>query len=562
MANLEAFDEGHKGAGKAPISGQPAEGTIEQPAVTPQKAPAKDKFVPFAEYDSKPAETSTPENEPKVRMTGIRLPEDFGSRAAMIKAISNGAKVLGESHDLDGNPIVRRSAAPAASTSPALPKQPRKNPAVISYAEKLRNRIATGASPLKSQKDILKDADSHLTILQDHHNKMGLRITGDLSDRLVNQHQQIGQDLAEARKALNGAEVSRIRGGNPQVTNRIAKRATGLIHSSNVGLNNTDLLIRGGAGLSPVSQDATEENHAHADVEYPSESAPSEPIKKFRVGNTILDLTSSKVQEAVNRVSENPPAGVPTDRISDLKKAIFGKGTKKGTVWETGVTGSPMAPAQSPSPLAGGGAANGSPTSGRGPQSGVPRRPADVIVGKTVHMVGTHADAVPANAQVIDGIPHVNGQPIKRPAAPGVKFVEFGKHIGQKLVDKNGFEVPSTDEEGLTRTLRDLRRSGVIYKQDRDVSLAPSNPNAVDTTKTFQPPASPNSRSAAERTRRNVADAAALAAQIEQDKDTASEVMSKQREDAAANKPPARRGKRKNTQSDEDVIADVLKGYL
>jgi hypothetical protein len=109
----------------------------------------------------------------------------------------------------------------------------------------------------------------------------------------------------------------------------------------------------------------------------------------------------------------------------------------------------------------------------------------NLVKGKKVNFLYVHPDAIPSNAVIGQHKTtgqrwaFVDGKPVdKLPTQQGKKLVEYGKHVGQKVVDSNGFEVPHLNEKGKPLSFKELVNAGAMHTTSQDVDPAPSAPNA------------------------------------------------------------------------------------
>jgi hypothetical protein len=493
--SLEEFSQGHKGAAGTPVElGLGSALTPEQDAAARR---AKSSEVSESRPVYIPGATAIPGSRESSLPAGARFPEEYENtpkgRNRKALDIIKGVKIIGETHDIEGNPLkntLLEKAAEPINVTKQVKAAPKGSVADSEYEATLRNRMpypgATNAT--KSQRAILSDTQSNVKVLNDHWNTINESIGDNTSHPLYAVHKQIGGMIALAQHSLNQATSSKS-ANTVQVTNVHLRAATDAIHTANEQMHKPDYYINAGS-LPPVGTAATDVPRAHALVEH---AVPSDKtnlpkyIKLGRGGSSKLENNQATF-ERLYQLNKEIDAGKHPGLNKQLARrtlAFATKGTPKGGA-EYGPT--------NPGPMTVGnndmgsafdtiGFAGARPTSlGAGI---TPGSAGNLVKGKKVNFLYVHPDAIPSNAVIGQHKTtgqrwaFVDGKPVdKLPTQQGKKLVEYGKHVGQKVVDSNGFEVPHLNEKGKPLSFKELVQAGAMHTTSQDVDPAPSSPNA------------------------------------------------------------------------------------
>jgi len=489
--SLEEFGKGHKGAGATPVElGLGSALTPEQDAAA-KKAKSEEVSVSRPVYI--PGAVTVPGSRQSSLPSGARFPEEFKSENEKKIFKLRGGKVVGETHDIEGNPLsdplLKRAAEPRTPKSAAAPA-PKGSSAESEYEDTLRKRMPfPGAvNATKGQRQILSETQANIKVLNDHWNKVDEKIGDDSSHPLYSMHNNIGNMVFLAQHSLNQA-VSSKAANSVHVTNVHMRAATDAIHQANEQMHLPEYYTTAGS-LPPVGTSSTDVPRAHALVEH---AVPSDRtnlpkyIKLGRGGASKLQNTQETFERLVqvNReIDEGKHPGV-SKQLARKTLKFSKKGTPKGGA-EYGPT--------NPGPLTIGnndmgsafdtvGFAGARPTSlGAGI---TPGNPDNLVKSKKVSFVYVNPNAYPANAEIgqhkITGQrwAFVNGKPVDRlPASKDTKLVPFGKHVGQKVIGANGQEVPHLNDKGKPLSFKELVKAGAMHTTVQDINPAPSSPSA------------------------------------------------------------------------------------
>jgi hypothetical protein len=275
--------------------------------------------------------------------------------------------------------------------------------------------------------------------------------------------------LAKKAKASNNVEEA----------NNHMRTATDALHTANKIMHNTVFDITK-AGQPPIGTQVTDEDRAHSLVEFPMAKSEGKLNKTLKMGRGEMSQVdnSRDTFEKIARVklgmmSKDPSirglyAGLHPSVVRKLLKSSA-EGTRKGAQEWSETNPGPQTPSSTsmgrPFDSIGFGG------SGAAVQSSVVGSPENVVKTKKL-MVAVHPNPAPQGAFVANDTDPVTGKiipgtrklihkgnEIPFPKAEDRKFVEFGKHIGLKVIDKNGFEVPHMDENNKPMTWKELSSS-------------------------------------------------------------------------------------------------------
>jgi hypothetical protein len=301
-------------------------------------------------------------------------------------------------------------------------------------------------------------------------------------------HKKIGGMLALTRFSLDAANKSKT-ANTIHVTNAHMRAATDSLHAANEQMHATDYYTQAGS-LPPVGTQATDVDRAHALVEHATKKdygALPKYVKLGRGGNSKLENTQEtfeRVAQLNREMSQGKHPGLSRYLGKEVERRLK-EGTLKGGA-EYGPT--------NPGPMTVGnrdmgsafdtiGFAGARPTSlGAGITPGDSR---NLVKDKKVNFVYVHPDAIPANAKIaqhnVTGQrwAFVDGKPVaKLPKDSDKKLVPFGQHVGQKVVDANGREVPHLNDKGKPLSFKELVRAGAMHTTVQDINPAPRSKSA------------------------------------------------------------------------------------
>ena len=586
--SLEEFSQGHKGAAGTPVELGAGGALTPEQAAEKRKASLSEAAVARPAYV--PGAVSVPGSRQSDLPAGSRLPSEYEDtpkgRNAKKMDILKGVKIIGETHDIEGNPL-KNSLLEEASQPVTINKQVKAAPAgsgaSSDYENTLRKRMPYpgAANATKGQRAILTETRSNVKVLNDHWNHINESIGDNTSHPLYAVHKNIGGMIALAHHSLDLAEKSKS-ANTVQVTNVHLRAATDAIHEANEQMHKPDYYINAGS-LPPVGTSSTDIPRAHALVEH---AVPSDAtnlpkyIKLGRGGASKLENTQATF-ERVRQLNQEMAAGKHPGLNRALGRKVekfLSQGTPKGGA-EYGPT--------NPGPMTVGnndmgsafdtvGFAGARPTSlGAGI---TPGNPGNLVKGKKVNYLYVHPDAIPSNAVIGQHKTtgqrwaFVDGKPVdKLPSQQAKKLVEYGKHVGQKVVDSNGFEVPHLDEKGKPLSFKALVKAGAMHTTAQDVDPAPSAPNAPAPKPEAQPAERnwdtlPARKRAAINTRRSAQASAAKSAADDIDEqledrrklvEHAYQLSLEEKQQKAATASAKKTTSGKKNKSDEDTIAEA-----
>jgi len=462
--------------------------------------------------------------------------------------VAKGGAIIGETHDEQGNVIKNETAEAAAE--PIRPEKFKRQVkpktsgtgAASEYEAKLRRQMPQGpgtGKATRNQATILQNAANNLRILKDHHNKLDLEMTSKDGLSLPDHpayaaHTEAGAHLALAEHLLDLANKAK-KLNDVSVANNHMRSATDALHTANKILHNPVFDITK-AGESPLGNGVTDEDRAHALVEFPMENPKGNLNKTLKMGrgpNSQVENSRDTFEKLVKIhrgvVSKDPKyAGLNKDVVKKfLKWSQFG--TPKGSEeWSEGAPGPQTPSSTSMGPgfdTIGYGGARPFATSNVNGST-------ENIVKTNKLMVAVHPNAAPKGAFLAKELDPRTKEPTGRtalvhkgveipiPLPKDIKYVEFGKHIGLKVIDKNGYEVPHMDENNKPMTWEELQNAGAATKTVTERRPVQPLPQATKPAAPSEPKPrnwdTLNKRSRAAVTRRNDAAQAEIEKKIQE----------------------------------------------
>jgi hypothetical protein len=441
--------------------------------------------------------SETPISLPK----GARLPEEFDNTAKGRNAkklhILRGGMIIGETHDIYGNSLgnkfVEESERPVTITK-SVKAAPAGSGSTSDYEDTLRKRMPYpgAAQATKGQRAILNSTGSNLRLLTDHWNKTNEEIGDNTAHPLYEVHKNIGGMLALAHFSLDAANKSKA-ANTIHVTNAHMRAATDSLHAANEQMHATDYYTQAGS-LPPIGTQATDVDRAHALVEHATKKdygALPNYIKLGRGGNSKLENTQETF-ERLTQMKREMADPVTAKKYAGINRGLFSKvlgfatkGTPKGGAEYGPTNRGPMTVGDNDmgSAFDTMGYAGARPTSlGAGI---TPGSSDNLVKDKKVNFVYVHPDAIPANAKIAQHSvtgqrwAFVDGKPVaKLPKDSDKKLVPFGQHVGQKVVDANGREVPHLNDKGKPLSFKELVRAGAMHTTVQDINPAPRSKSA------------------------------------------------------------------------------------
>ena len=552
--SLEEFGKGHKGAGNTPVQGETT--PTEQPAAAPsfpiRKVVSTSEDSQLAtplQFDSQQDKVAASnlqhitDEKGVVRplipnsKTGTLEPAQYADEylyngketpegnAAKTKWKTRGGAVIGETHDEQGSLIESKPAEPevkkvgkkaAFIAQKGAAKAPKESQSESAYEDKLRQRMPfpgyTNVS--KSQESILTSAMGHLKILTDHWNKANSIIGDDVSNPAFAAHADIGASLNMAHTYLNSSRATK--GKNQNISHEHMRLGTEALHDANKKMwNNTGYSIVAGDN-PPIGTAATDENRAHALVEFPTRKEEGRLAHFIKLGRGKYDINGSSISSKVENTQEfydrlektkqqmNHPdpeisgqfAGVNRGLFAQVFKVASRPTPRGGQPWSQDNLGPESINGRfGTGPLISSyGVGDGIKNISQGSNFDTGRPP--TLVKTRVPMVQTHPSPLPANADIVrhkvtrQPWASVNGKLVETmPEDSDKVMVPFGQHTGLKVTDKFGREVPHVDEKGRLLSLKKLGAAGAKIEDTIAYILTPSAPNAPKPVVTAAPAA-------------------------------------------------------------------------
>jgi len=488
--NLGEFGNGHGGAGGAPVAG-------ESNSVASETAPAAGlQHI----VDEKGVKRPLILNPVSKKLEPAKFADEYdypGANPADITRAKNrwigaGKAIIGETHDEQGNPIANEKVE--AFNKPVRPEKfvTQKRPVAAGtgagseYEAKLRKNMPQGpgtGKATRSQRQILQNAAANLVILNTHHDNIGAELTDGKGNELVDHpaydsHANAGAHLATAEYYLGLAKKAKA-SNNVEEANNHMRTATDALHTANRVMHSSVFDITK-AGQPPIGTGVTDEDRAHSLVEFPMAKSAGKLNKTLKIGRGEMsqvensrDTFEKLARIRLGMMSKDPSirglyAGLNPSVVRRMLK-FSQVGTEKGSQeWSDTNAGPQTAVSTSmgrPFNAIGFGG------SGAAVQSSVTGSPENVVKTNKL-MVAVHPNPAPQGAFVANDTDPVTGKiipgtrklihkgkEIPFPKAEDRKFVEFGKHIGLKVIDKNGYEVPHMDENNKPMTWKELSSS-------------------------------------------------------------------------------------------------------
>jgi hypothetical protein len=490
--SLKEFGEGHKGAGSTPVVAEPT-------AVAPENAPGAGlQHI----VDEKGVKRPLIFNSVSKKLEPAKFADEYdypGAKPGDVtraknKWIGAGKAIIGETHDEQGNPIANEKVE--AFNQPVRPEKfaKVKRPASTGtgagseYEAKLRAKMPAGPGTGKATRGVqtlINNASRNLTILNDHHALVEKELLTSNGDELRDHpayasHSEAGGHLALAQVQLDLVNKSKKENSDTTVTNNHIRTLTDTLHTANKILHNSTFDTTK-AGIPPIGTQVTDEDRAHALVELPMAKTAGKLNPTLKLGRGPMSQlensrdTFDKIGKVYRAITSRDPFEL--NRYPGISKSVARKffkwsqeGTKKGAP-EFGET--------NPGPMAASSTSMGRPFdsigfggSGAAVQSSVLGSPQNVVKTRKL-MVAVHPnpapkgsfftnDTDPVTGEVIPGTRTLmhNGKVITPPNPSAVKFVEFGKHVGLKVINKAGEEIPHMDENNKPMTWEELKNAG------------------------------------------------------------------------------------------------------
>lgn len=508
--SLKEFGEGHKGAGSTPVSGDSAASET-APSSTPSISELYQKLKEKSDDSRFDVSPTIPGAKMGLRLqssvgipAGAKLPEEFDNTARGRNAKSifklKGGMVIGETHDVHGNPLsdpLLEAASEKTTVNPEAKAAPAGSEAESAYEDKLRKRMPFpgAANATKGQRAILTSTGTNLRLLTDHWNRINDDIGDNTSHPLYETHKSIGGMLALAHFSLDAANKSKAANTSPQMTAAHMRAATDALHSANDEMHRSSYYTQAGV-LPPVGTHATDVDRAHSLVEHPvAKDTGNLPkyIKLGRGGDSKIENTQATFErlKQMQREMADPEL---SKKYAGINRGLFSKvlgfatkGTPKGGAEYGETNRGPVSVGDNDM----GSAFNTVGFAGARPTSlgaGITPGSSDNLVkSKKVNFVFVHPNAVPVNAKIaqhkVTGQrwAFVDGKPVDSlPKESEKKLVPFGKHIGMKVIDANGREVPHLDDKGRPLSFKELVRAGALHTTVQDVNPAPRSKSAPE----------------------------------------------------------------------------------
>ena len=494
--SLEEFGKGHKGAGRTPVVAPESAPSAELTHVVDEEGVKRPLILNSVSKKLEPAKFSDEFDPISPREAKEKYP---GSHAADAQRkrdrwLLKGGAIIGETHDAQGNPIkneaVKEFDKPVTPEKYSKVKRPASTGtgAGSEYEAKLRAQMPKGPGTGKATRSVqtlLSNASRNLTILNDHHALIEKELTTSNGDELrdhpaYSSHSEAGGHLALAQVQLELANKSKKQNTDTTVTNNHIRTLTDALHTANRILHNSTFDATK-AGIPPIGTAVTDEDRAHALAELPMAKTEGKLNPTLKLGRgPMSQLENSRdTHEKIGKVYRAMTSRDPFElnRYPGLSKSVVRKffkwsqeGTKKGAP-EFGETNA--------GPMAASSTSMGRPFdsigfggSGAAVQSSVKGSPENVVKTRKL-MVAVHPNPAPQGAFVVHdtdpttgkAIPGTRtlmhkGKVITPPSPSDVKYVEFGKHIGLKVINKNFEEVPHMDENNKPMTWEELKNAG------------------------------------------------------------------------------------------------------
>jgi len=507
MGNLEEFGNGHKGAANTPVTGSEVTGG-EAASAEVASAPS---FPIRRVVSSSPGLSSTSEaksEEPEtmsvsefIAKGGKLAPEEAKTLKVKQEELPSEAPVTKTPAD-ETPKMGRKERFKAEKASVKAPKESQSESA---YEDKLRKRMPWPGktSVSRPQESILTGSASNLKVLTDHWNKVNSVMKDDVSNPAFATHAEVGARLSLAAAYLGASRAAK--GKNQNVSHEHMKVATEALHDANKMMwNNTAYSITAGSN-PPIGTAATDENRAHALVEFPTRKEAGRLANSLKIGRGTYDIKGSQISSKVENTQEfyerleqmktemNHPDPSISGKYAGINRGAFAHVYKLATK-PTPRGGSQWGPTNpGPNSLNGRfGTGNlispygvGNDIKNVSQGSNFDTGKPTVAVRTTIPMVQTHPSPLPANADIIRHKKtgqiwaSVNGVPVdKMPEDKDKVMVPFGQHIGLKVTDSFGREVPHVNEKGNPLSLSKLRKANAHIKTTVKYSSPPSAPNA------------------------------------------------------------------------------------